>query len=67
MIEVAVNGKKWEVPKQARVGDLLSRLKISPQVCVVEVNGEIVERKNYKKKILLNEDKIEIIRMMAGG
>jgi sulfur carrier protein len=67
LIGIIVNGKEWEVHPQATIADLLSKLKISPKVCVVEKNGEIIERKRYNEETVKPGDRIEIIRMMGGG
>lgn len=67
MIEIMVNGKEWKVDSETVVADLLSRFKIPSKVCVVERNGEVLERNSYHKISFSSGDKIEIIRMMGGG
>jgi sulfur carrier protein len=67
MIEIQVNGKAWKLHPESTVSDLLSRLKLSPKACAVEKNGEILERKDYSRDLLKAGDRVEIIRMMAGG
>lgn len=67
MIIIKVNGKGWEISPGTNVGDLLSRLKIPPKVCVVEVNGEIIPLRNHRRYYLREGDKVEVIRLMAGG
>lgn len=67
MIEVKINGEKWEVPPETQVANLLCRFKLSPKVCAVEINSEIVPRSEYRKRAVKNGDQVEIIRLMAGG
>ncbi|MFA6431742.1 MAG: sulfur carrier protein ThiS [Candidatus Margulisiibacteriota bacterium] len=67
MIKVIVNGKPLEVKKETTIADLLSHYKISPKVCAVERNGEILERNEYLRIMVKEKDIIEIIRMMGGG
>jgi len=67
MIKIKINGQDWEVPPETNILDLLSRFKISPRICVVEVNSEIVRRGEYNTRTLKEGDQIEIIRLVAGG
>ena len=67
MIKLFVNGKEWEADHRSTITDVLSKLKISPKVCVVEKNGVIIDRKRYNEERLAPADRIEIIRMMGGG
>ena len=67
MIRIIVNGKEWDVHPQSTISDILSKIKISPKVCVVEKNGVIVDRKSCNKETVQLGDRIEIIRMMGGG
>ena len=67
MIQIVVNGKDWQVDSGSTIANLLGRIKLSPIVCVVEINGEIQDKKTYNTAALKNGDRVEIIRMMAGG
>jgi len=67
MIQVRVNGKDWRLDPESTISNLLGRIKLSPKVCVVEINGEIKNKKTFNTAMLKNGDQVEIIRMMAGG
>jgi len=67
MIAILVNGAPWQVHPDTNISDLLSRLKLSPRVCVVEINGKIIEKKLFSSAAIKADDKVEIIRMMGGG
>ncbi len=67
MIKIVVNGKDQAVPLDTNIGNLISQLRIGPQLCVVELNREIVGRDNYCVRKLEDGDEVEIIRFMAGG
>lgn len=67
MIEIIVNGKGWEVGPNTTISHLLGKIKISPNICVVEKNGQIVTRDLLTKTVLNNNDTLEIIRIMGGG
>jgi sulfur carrier protein len=67
MKAITVNGEAWQVDDQTTVADLLARYKISPRVCVVEVDGRVVQRKALAVTTLKDNAIVEIIRMMGGG
>lgn len=67
MIRVTINGKEWGLHPETNIANLLSYLKIYPEVSVVEVNKEVVSRSDYCWKIVQEGDQIEIVRFMAGG
>ena len=67
MLKIKINGKEWEVPLQTNLENILSRFKTHPQICVVEINQEIIPPKGYKERFLKEGDQVEIIRFMAGG
>jgi sulfur carrier protein len=67
MIKIKINGKDWQIDPQTVVANLLSRFRIKPQVCVVEINGEIVPRGEYNQMLLKEGDQVEVVRFMAGG
>ena len=67
MIRIIVNGNEWEADPRSTIVDLLSKVKLSPMVCVVEKNGMIIKRERYKDEVVQPGDRIEIIRMMGGG
>jgi len=67
VIKVKINGEGWEVLPETQIINLLGRFKVSPKICAVEINSEIIPRSEYRERILKNGDQIEIIRLMAGG
>lgn len=40
---------------------------VNPQIVVVELRGEIVRRHEYDDTIIHDGDRIEIVRIIAGG
>lgn len=67
MITIKINGKDWEVHPETNIINLLSRFKIAPKVCAVEINSQIVRRDEYNTRSLKAGDQVEILRLMAGG
>lgn len=64
---IEINGEKWKIEKETYIAHILSKLKISPKMCAVELNGEIIQKEFYNNTILNDGDKIEIMHLMGGG
>lgn len=67
MVRIKLNGEDWEVSENTTVSNLISSVKIRPDLCVVEKNGQIIARNEYAQVVVGVDDQIEIVRFMAGG
>ena len=65
--KIQLNGDSYEINNRSNLNELLNKLKIDKNKVAVEVNGEIVERKNYQNLILNKNDKVEIVQFIGGG
>lgn len=61
-----INGNNFNF-NEISVSDLLSSLELDKNKVVVEVNGEIVMKREFDVKILFEKDKIEIVSFIGGG
>ena len=61
-----INGNKMSV-KSKSVIELLAYLKVSLHMVVVEVNGNILDKRSFDDQILNDDDKIEIVSFVGGG
>ena len=66
-IKIKVNGKYMIIKQKASVQDLIKALKIPLGKIAIEMNREILDKKKLKKKILKNNDSIEIVHFIGGG
>ena len=66
-IKIKVNGKFQSVPEKYKISDLVKDLKIPLQKVAIELNQEIIDKKNIDKINLKNNDKIEIVHFIGGG
>lgn len=66
-MRVIVNGALREIDEGMSVTDLLAVLDLAQAPVVVERNGEIVRRADQPGTRLCNEDRFEIVRLVAGG
>jgi sulfur carrier protein len=67
MAKIQLNGKKVVIKSNYSLFDLLKKYKLSNKKVAVEHNGVIVQKTNYKKKYLSNNDKVEVVHFIGGG
>ena len=66
-MNLQINGETHEIESTLTITDFLVGRGLNPQLIVVERNREIVPRNLYSETVLLPEDELEIVQMMAGG
>ena len=66
-IKIRVNGKAHSINDNFKMLDLVRNLKIPMKKVAIELNQEIIDKKNIKKIILKKNDKIEIVHFIGGG
>ena len=67
MAKIQLNGKKVVIKSNYSIFDLLKKYNLSDKKVAIEYNGKIIQRVNYKKKFLRNNDKIEVVTFIGGG
>ena len=65
--KIQLNGSSYEINNKTNLNQLLDKLKIQKTKVAIEVNGVIVEKKQYPKVILNKDDKVEIVHFIGGG
>ncbi|MBI5587865.1 MAG: sulfur carrier protein ThiS [Deltaproteobacteria bacterium] len=66
-MRVRINGEEKDIEDKMTLGELLSVLNIKLQGVAVEVNREIVPKRNLSATPLKEGDSVEIVRMVGGG
>jgi len=67
MAKIQLNGKKVVIKSNYSLFDLLKKYKLINKKVAIEYNGTIIQKVNYKKKKLINNDKVEIVHFIGGG
>ena len=67
MAKIQLNGKKVVIKSNYSILDLLKKYKLSNKKVAIEHNGIIVPKVSYKKRILRNNDRIEVVVFIGGG
>ena len=66
-IKIQLNGGEYILKNGSNLNDLLKILNKDNNKVAIELNGEIADKKKYKKIILKNKDKLEIVQFIGGG
>ena len=67
MAVVIANGKETTVKTPCTVNELLQQLDLLPRSVVVELNGEALTPSSFDVQKLKTGDRLEIVRIVAGG
>jgi len=66
-MRISVNGKEADTQGAANVAELVNRYAMPPQTVLIEHNGVALHRNEWPQRILMEGDRLEIIRVVAGG
>ena len=64
---IHVNGEGREMTEGSSLSDLLAALELQADRVAVEINLEIIDRKEFDRHILHDDDRIEILSFIGGG
>jgi len=67
MAKIQLNGKKITIKQKISLFDLLKKYKLEKKKVAIELNGIIVPKDLYKKKKIVNRDKVEVVHFIGGG
>tara|TARA_B110001450_G_C17279585_1_gene342878 strand:+ start:262 stop:480 length:219 start_codon:yes stop_codon:yes gene_type:complete len=67
MAKIQLNGKKITINQIFSLFDLLKKYKLNEKKIAIELNGLIITKNMYKKRLVKNNDKIEIVHFIGGG
>ena len=66
MAKIQINGRKIALKQNFYIIDVLKKYKLNKKKVAIELNGKILNKNNYNRK-LKNNDKIEIVHFIGGG
>ncbi len=66
-MQVNVNGSDTTVSENTTVTQLLATLDLEPVRVAVEINENLVPRKNFEQTHMQDGDRIEIVTFVGGG
>jgi sulfur carrier protein len=64
---VSINGEKTDARGATTVAELVERYEMPPQTVLIEHNGVALHRQQWPQRTLSEGDRIELVRVVAGG
>lgn len=64
---IIINGEPKTIETPINITDLLEILNISVKLVAVAINGEIIPKTFFGTKLVLENDKVEIVNPVGGG
>ncbi len=64
---VTANGRALPLEQAVTLADFLTRQQLLPRSVVVELNGEAVPPSEFAQRMVQPGDRLEIVRIVAGG
>jgi sulfur carrier protein len=66
-VTISLNGETVDAREAKTIADLIDRYQLPPQSVLVEHNGLAVHRHEWPKRSLAEGDRVEFVRVVAGG
>lgn len=66
-MQITINGEKKTIDNNTTLTALLNELNIDAQKVAVELNRNIIDKSDYSKTILKENDSLEIVSFIGGG
>lgn len=66
-MRILLNGEPVDSREARTIAELIDRYQLPPQAILVEHNGIAVHRHEWPQRSLSENDRIEFIRVVAGG
>ncbi len=66
-MNVTVNGTPHALPQPCTIESLLARLDLGRKACAVEVNTNLVPKREHAAHELSEGDDVEIVTLVGGG
>jgi thiamine biosynthesis protein ThiS len=66
-MRLSLNGREADAGGAQTVAELVGRFEMPPETILIEHNGVALHRREWPQKALSDGDRIEIIRVVAGG
>ena len=66
-MKIIVNGQSHSIADPQTIDGLVQELKLIPETLLIEHNGRALHRQEWQRQAVQDGDKIELIRVVAGG
>jgi thiamine biosynthesis protein ThiS len=66
-MKVLINGESKEITKQVNLIELLEEFSLPSERIAIELNREVVRKKDWENIQIKDADRIEIVHFVGGG
>ncbi len=66
-VRIVLNGQELDVVAPATVAAAVAVLGLRDRILLAELNGDPVERTRWSETSLADNDRLEVVRVVAGG
>ena len=66
-MRILINGEEADARGAGNIADLVDRFQMSPRSILIEHNGVALHPREWPQRNLAEGDRIEIVRVVAGG
>jgi thiamine biosynthesis protein ThiS len=66
-VKVFINGETREIGGQVNLRELLDAFSLPSERIAIELNREVVRKKDWESILINDADKIEIVHFVGGG
>jgi len=66
-VTVLLNGETVDTREAKTIAELIQRFQLPPQSVLVEYNGVALHRQEWPERLLVEGDRVEFVRVVAGG
>ena len=66
-MRISLNGQEADAGGAQTVAELIGRFELPPETVLIEHNGIALHQREWPQRPLTDGDRIEIIRVVAGG
>jgi thiamine biosynthesis protein ThiS len=66
-VKILLNGETVDAGEAGTIAELIDRYKLTPESILVEHNGRALHRREWPEQALAEGDRVEFVRVVAGG
>ena len=66
-MKIIINGETKEIPNEVNIIELLESFSLPKERIAIELNKQVVRKKDWENIKITNADQIEVIHFVGGG
>ena len=66
-MNISLNGQQTDAGGAKTIAELVNRLQLPPETILIEHNGLALHRHEWMERSIAEGDRVELIRVVAGG